>query len=203
MRAIFYGNSNNSFFLFALYLSDDPVLYLKVQPIVRFSPHGSPLIIVSVLDYQLALLLMASKANWIRRSVTPTFIVFSRRASRDKSVTFEHHQLKKWICLYVHRVNSTRMRRSVWESKNLPRGEKNPWMATFLSPLYTENTFSDCTKISNNVYRFLHRKETSPRDITGDSATFILSASKFSSLFQCSACSIKKINLNKCSPLHL
>jgi hypothetical protein len=62
VRAIFYGNSHNLFFLFAICLADDPVLYLRVQPIVRFSSHGSPLIIVSVLDYQLALLLIAKGA---------------------------------------------------------------------------------------------------------------------------------------------
>ena len=62
VSAIFYGNSHNLFFLFSICLADDPVLYLRVQPIVRFSPHGSPLIIVSVLDYQLALLLIAKSA---------------------------------------------------------------------------------------------------------------------------------------------
>ena len=34
---------------------------------------------------------------------------------------------------YSLRFNSTRMRRGAWQSKNLPRGENSPWMATFLS----------------------------------------------------------------------
>ena len=49
---------------------------------------------------------------------------------------------------YYLRVNSTRMRRSAWQSKNLPRGEDTPWIATFLSPLYEEMIDNNCRNLS-------------------------------------------------------
>jgi len=76
------------------------------------------------------------------------------------------------------------MRRSVWQSKNLPRGENSPWMATFLSPLYTENTSFDCSEISDKVRSSLPCNEISLKDFIGDSPLFV----KFSSLTLCASC---------------
>ena len=144
VREIVRANSNNSFFLFALYLSDDLVLYLKVQPIVRFSPHGSPLIIVSVLDYQLALLLMAKSELDPAQYHVDYHRIFTEGVSGQVCNIQASSAQELDLFRYVLRVNSTRMRRSVWQSKNLPRGENSPWMTTFLSPLYIANTLFPC-----------------------------------------------------------
>jgi len=64
VRAIFYGHHRNSILIFAVYdhLSpEEPVMHLKIQPPVRFSPPGSPLLLVSVLDHQLARQLIADR----------------------------------------------------------------------------------------------------------------------------------------------
>jgi len=47
----------------------------------------------------------------------------------------------------VLRVNSTKMRRGAWQSKNLPRGDNTPWMPTFVSPLYVEDLINICNRI--------------------------------------------------------
>lgn len=47
---------------------------------------------------------------------------------------YTHTEEGAALLRYVLRLNSTRMRRTAWQSKNLPRGES--WFHTFLSPLY-------------------------------------------------------------------
>ena len=195
VRAIFYGNSHNSFFLFSVSLSEDPILYLRVQPIVRFSPHGSPLIIVSVLDYQLALLLMAKGALEPEQYLSDYHRIFTEGVCRPVCNISASSAQEVDLFRYALRVNSTRMRRSVWQSRNLPRGENSPWMATFLSPLYTENTAFHCKEITDKLRPSLRCNEISLKDVIRESPPYV----KFSLLTQCASCFAKKIKLNKCS----
>ena len=188
VRAIFYGNHNNKFYLFAICLSDDPVLYLRIQPIVRFSSFGAPLLIVSAMDYQLALLLMAKGTLDAEQYQLDNHRLFTEGVSRPVCTIRTSSVQEINLFRYVLRVNSTRMRRSVWQSKNLPRGENSPWLATFLSPLYTETIDFYCSKI-DEINRSM------PFRITFNDILFI----KFCSLTSCSACFVKKVKLNKCS----
>jgi hypothetical protein len=64
--------------------------------------------------------------------------VFTEGVSRQISIIHTSSTQEVELLRYAFRVNSTKMRRSVWQSKNLPRGENSPWMATFISPLYAE-----------------------------------------------------------------
>ena len=50
IRAVFYGHYNNAFQLMAVHgpaKPDDPIFLIRIHPPVRFSPHSSPLLLVS------------------------------------------------------------------------------------------------------------------------------------------------------------
>ena len=54
------SSNRRSFFLFAIYDHlDEPVFHIRVQPPIRFTPQGSPLLLMSVIDHQLAKQLIA------------------------------------------------------------------------------------------------------------------------------------------------
>ena len=191
VRAIFYGHHRNSFFIFAVYdhLSpEEPVMHLKIQPPVRFSPPGSPLLLVSVLDHQLARQLIADGKLDPEVHDSDFHRIITERVSREVCTIRLSSTEELNVFRYALRVNSTRMRRSAWQSKNLPRYEDNPWMPTFLSPLYSDNTNGDCGT------RFLWQKDGKTSSIDIDGTTF-----EFTPLMICSTCCVKKVELKKCS----
>ena len=154
IRAIFYRHHCNSFFLFAIYDHlhlDEPVMHLRIQPPVRFSPSGSPLLLVSVLDHQLARQLIADgKLN--REAHEEDFHrLITERVLREVCTIRLSSAEELNVLRYALRVNSTRMRRSVWQSKNLPRYDDNPWMPTFISPLYSYDTNGSCEEVTQKM----------------------------------------------------
>ena len=50
---------------------------------------------------------------------------------------------------YLLRVNSTKITPLTWQSQSLPLNEENPWLATFVSPLYNENISNLCVSLEN------------------------------------------------------
>ena len=96
---------------------------------------------------------------------------------------------------YAFRVNSTKMRRSVWQSKNLPRGKNSSWIATFIAPLYTEICEFYCEEILEEMRNSSPRHEISLDAFPHSSNPYV----KFSTLTVCSSCFVKKIELKKCS----
>ena len=194
-RAIIYGNFFNSLYLFAVHHLDEPVFYLKIQPIVRFSPHGAPLLITSVNEYQLAQQLMAKGALDSEQYQADFHRIFTEGVSRKVCIIRASSVEEVDLLRYAFRVNSTKMRRSVWQSMNLPRGENSPWLATFISPLYSRRSLLHCRSVSKNIC-YLSRCDK----ITIDVLPFLkVSFSKFSPLTQCASCCVKKIELLKCS----
>ena len=196
VRAIFYGNFFNSFYLFAVRHFDEPVFYLKIQPILRFLPHGAPLLITSVNDVQLAQQLMAKGALEPDQYQADFHRIFTEGVSRPVCIINASSTEELKLLRYAFRVNLTKMRRSVWQSRNLPRGGNSPWMSTFISPLYTENPGFVCSYISDQITQCArHHDHQIKPDAGMQTITFI----RFSPLLQCAACNIKKIELKKCS----
>ena len=129
IRAVFYSHFNNKFQLMAVHgrtNPDVPVFFFRLHPPVRFSPHGSPLLLVSVIDYpRLEDLISQGKVDreefqsdyhrLVTEGVSKEACVI--RASTDEEVN---------LLPYYLRVNSTKIRRSAWQSKNLPRGDGTP-----------------------------------------------------------------------------
>lgn len=171
MRSIFYSHNNNSFNLFTVHDHLNPqesVLYLRIHSPVRLSPNGSPLLIVSCFDHQLA--------NRLQRLLILDEV--SREVCDISTKATEELNLLR----YLLRVNSTRMRRSAWQSKNLQEessGEMSPWIATFISPLYVEVITNSC-------------KQQTPFAQT-NSPFYQLDAKC------CASCNVQKIPLKTCT----
>ena len=160
IRAIFYGHHNNSFQLMAVHgvqNPDDPVFFIRIHPPVRFSPHGSPLLLLSVIDYP-RLEELIGQGNVDREAFQADFHrLVTERVSKEVCIIRASSNEELSLFRRVLRLNSTKMRRSAWQSKNLPRGEDTPWIATFITPLYEELIEMKCRKLQEeeeNVHFF-------------------------------------------------
>ena len=200
VRAIFYGYFFNSIFLFSICYLDEPIFHFKVQPTVRFSPLGSPLLIASVDDYQLAQQLMAKDALDPAQYQADFHRVFTEGVSRPVCTICASSFQEVELLRYVFRANSTKMRRSIWQSKNLPRGENSPWLATFIAPLYTEMCDFHCERISHDMRRLPRFNDIPLGRVPYLSKPYVkFSTLGFSTLVMCSACFVKKVDLKNCS----
>ena len=122
-RAIFYGNFFNSFYLFSIHHLDEPVFYLKVQPIVRFSPHGAPLLITFVNDHQLAQQLMANGALDLQQYQADFHRIFTEGVSRQVCTINAYSTEELELLRYGFWVNPTKIRRS-YGNRRIFRVEK-------------------------------------------------------------------------------
>ena len=197
VRAIFYGYYFNSFHLFFIFYFDEPIFYVKVQQKVRISPLGSPLLIASVNDCQLALQLIEKGALDPEQYQADYHRIFTEGVSRQVCTIRASSNQEVELLRYSFQANSTKMRRSVWQSMNLPRGENSPWIATFIAPLYSEDSGFDCKDISREIQCSLRGgpcNEITIAPMQLFKARFV----KFPSLIMCPACFTKKIELKKC-----
>ena len=120
----------------------------------------------------------------------------SRPVCTIRASSFQEVELLR----YAFRVNSTKMRRSVWQSKNVPRGEISPWMATFIAPLSTEEPDFLCNTISDEIRKFLLKSDHNCDKVSRDSILDLNdSYVKSSPLDMCATCFVKKIKLKNCS----
>ena len=144
---------------------DVPVFFFRLHPPVRFSPHGSPLLLVSVIDYpRLEDLISQGKVD--REQFQSDYHrLVTERVSKEVCVIRVSTDEEVNLLRYVLRVNSSRMRRSAWQSMNLPRGE-SPWIPTFLAPIYAEMITNTCASLEDSVtghnYQFTFRSITCP-----------------------------------------
>ena len=148
LQIIFCRHHYDSMYLFAIYgqnnLDKDPVFHLRIIPPVRFSPQGSPLLIVAALDYQLVQLLKTQGKLEPERMQSDFHRIFTEGVSREHCIIHASSAKVTDLLRFLLRVNSTKMRRSAWQSKNLPRGEDSPWIPTFVSPLYAQHISNQC-----------------------------------------------------------
>jgi hypothetical protein len=194
VRAIFYGHHRNSFYLFSIHdhlRGDEPVMHIRIQPPVRFSPLGSPLLLVSVIDHQLAKRLITQGKLDPEVNQSDFHRLITEGVSREVCAIRTSSTEELDLFRYALRVNSTRMRRSAWQSKNLPRYEDNPWMPTFISPLYSD-LIVNMSLISQEPNE--HFKSLTFLSQSGDTIECYLNP-----LIMCATCFVKKIQLKKCS----
>ena len=188
IQAIFYSVHNNSFQLFAIYgpgrnQAEDPTFFFRIHPTtVRLSPHGSPLLLVSVIDYpRLEELIVQGKID--REAFQSEYHrLVTERVSKEVCIIQASTLEELSLLRYVLRVNSTKMRRSAWQSKNLPRGNDHPWIPSFISPLYTELINGTCASLDQENFSYSN-------PLPGDRRH----------RKSCACCFVTKILLKKCS----
>ena len=194
VRALFYSHYHNSYLLFAIHDKDKVAFHLRVQPPVRFTPQGSPLLLVSVIDHQLAEQLIADGKLDAEQNDSDFYRIITERVSREVCTIRASTTKEIDLFRYSLRLNSTKMRRSVWQSKHIPRGEDSPWMTTFVSPLYTESIEDSCRRLkemknTTEGCGAIHGEGCSgPIDINPNCCASFL----------CHNCGVKKVVLKKC-----
>ena len=194
IRAVFYSHFNNKFQLMAIHSPTNPnvpVFFFRLHPPVRFSPHGSPLLLVSVIDYpRLEDLISQGKVD--REQFQSDYHrLVTERVSKEVCVITASTEEEVNLLRSMLRVNSTRMRRSAWQSKNLPRVEDTPWIATFISPIYAECILEHCSKHDENFNQLL----------TESGLTHFKTCPSSDQKFRksCAFCCVTKVHLKMCT----
>ena len=157
VRAVFYGHHHNSFFIFVIYdhlHPHDHVMHLRIQPPVRFNPLVSPLLLVSMIDHQLAKQLIVQGRLKAEQNQLDFHRIVTKGVSREVCTIRLSSTEELNLSRYALRVNSTRMRRSAWQSKNLPQYGDNSWTPTFITPLFSSSTVGDCENIKKQYRQF-------------------------------------------------
>ena len=195
VRAIFYSHFNNSFLLFTIYSYQDqrtPVFHLRIRPPVRCSPQGAPLLLLSIIDCRLAQQLIAKGKLDPEQYNFDYHRIFTERVSMQVCSIFSTSTAEEDLLRYLLRVNSTRMRRGAWQSKNLPRGDNSPWMPTFLCPVYREN-LNHCCSGPNGIAENYYANASSrvAMSVCGPTHTSYRNC--------CVVCRVKKVKLKDCS----
>jgi hypothetical protein len=140
VRFLFFSHFRNSFYLFAVCdrQENDPVFQFLARAPIRFTPQGAPLLLMSVIDHQLAQQLISQGKLDPEQCQSDVHRIITQGVSREvcsiRTSSAEEVQLLR----YSLRLNSTKMRRGAWQSKNIPRGEDSPWMSTYVTPLYAD-----------------------------------------------------------------
>ena len=192
IRAIFYGHYNNSFQFMAVHgveNPDDRIFFIRIHPPVRFSPHGCPLLLVSVIDYpRLEELIEQGKVD--REAFQSEFHrLVTEGVSKEVCIIRASSNEELSLFRYVLRVNSTKMRRSVWQSRNLPRGDDHPWIMAFISPLYKEILQKNCQELDEALPKIC---------IPSDFDLF----SELQYRQSCAFCFVTKVTLKSCGRCH-
>ena len=118
-----------------------PALFLRVISPLRCSPLGAPILAVTVADEELACsLIMGNYLDSEQHHRDHLRILFDGKTVGN-SCCYLHYYSDEGLSLlcYMLRLNSIKMEPTLWQSKNFPNSKCSPWLATFLSPLYSEN----------------------------------------------------------------
>ena len=184
IRAIFFGHCNNSIFLFSIVdglNSDKPVFHVRVNLPIRFTPRGAPFLLISVIDQQLIDQLII-EGNFDQETYEANYHrIITEGVSREVCFIRTSSAEEVDLLRYVLRWNATRMRRTAWQSKNLPRGDDSPWLSTFIAPLYGED-ICRCAQMEVCLPMMLAKNKVSPEKSVC-----------------CAYCAVKKIDLNRCA----
>jgi hypothetical protein len=118
-----------------------PEWFFLVHRPVSTTPTGKPFLLLSAFDSRLAEKLTAD-GKWSQKKTEENLKrVFPGgvEAFNIPIQTTEDSQLLR----FVLRLNRSKIIPSKWQKKNLTLGEDSPWMATFVSPLYSDNPHLD------------------------------------------------------------
>ena len=134
--------------------SEGPVWYLRVHGPIRASPAGCPVLILSALDRRLSRKLIRRGLRNAETDAADIERLTVGVPSCRILVMFIYTEEQSLILRYVLRLNSSKIRPNPWQEANIPLGRHEPWLATFLSPLYVDNRVypsSECSMKSLGI----------------------------------------------------
>ena len=131
--------------------SDYPDWFFRVHYPIRRTPSGSPIVVISAYDQRLSRKLISQGKGSKGKDVADVerLMLEGRGVSQYPIATlYTHTEEQAEMLRYVLRRNSCKFIPTAWQQKNLPLGANKPWLATFLTPLYTENQGSSSIDVS-------------------------------------------------------
>jgi hypothetical protein len=120
-------------------MNSPPVLdwFFLVHRPVSTTPTGSPVLLLSAFDFRL-LEKLAVDGKWSEKKNAENFKRVNPSNENVETISIQTTE-ELQLLRFVLRLNSSKIKPSTWQKKNLTLGEDSPWMATFVSPLYTDN----------------------------------------------------------------
>ena len=126
------------------------------------------------------------KENWTRSSASRICTASLRRGVSREGCTIRTSSAEEvQLSRFSLRLNSTKMRRGAWQSKNIPRGDDSPWMSTYVMPLYAEDISNGCGRWDRVI-----------QEISGGRCCCPPSDKMYRP--SCASCHVKKVDLKFC-----
>jgi hypothetical protein len=141
MKALFLDPARPRYVTIQRMNAPEPDWFFLVHRPVSTTPTGRPFLLLSAIDFRLAEKLVKGGKWSEEKNAEDLKRVFpgGKEIMTIPIKTTEDSKLLK----FVLRLNSSKIKPSTWQKKNLTLGEDSPWMATFVSPLYSDNPHLD------------------------------------------------------------
>ena len=196
IRTLFQSVSIDVNLMFVIRSKNDPKLknlwFLRAHIPVLVSPFDSPMLLLTANDHRLAQKLV-DRGELEQTRATEDFkrIFVEGINSSQVCPLFVQSQEEEEMLRYMFRLNATKIIPNNWPIQQVPAGENSPWLSTFVSPFYVDQTGSDAdmedlVMITNKLSVKLEEKKKS-------------SIEEPIELKVCSRCKQTKENLKRCS----
>lgn len=196
VRTLFQSTVVDGNYLYVIRSKHDPTLknlwFLRVHPPIRISPLGSPLLLVTANDHRLAQKLV-DRGELDQTHTTQDFkrIFVEGVPSSGVCPLFVQSDEEENLLRYLLRLNSTQIFSDSWPIEQVPTGENSPWLVTFVSPCYVDQTGTDA-EMEDLV------AATNQMNIT-EEKTKCMNNLKLEVKETCSKCKLTKDTLKRCS----
>ena len=117
---------------------DEPLFTICAHPPVLVTPFGSPMLLISVLDHCLSKKLVENGHLKSKQAEEDFKRIFLQKKEKNPVILLSTDSSINFL-RYMLRLNATKIVPSSWQENNLPLGKYSPYLATYISPLYSEN----------------------------------------------------------------
>ena len=116
----------------------DFVWFFRAHLPVRTSPHGTPLLLLTALDFR-----QTERMKSLGNLDFDRLLEVAARIFGDPSLVIRiplASMGEERLLCFLLRLNSTKIQPMEWQRENVPLGDSStsPWLATFIQPLYQD-----------------------------------------------------------------
>lgn len=120
-----------------------PLFTIRVHLPIKMSPLGSPMILITALDHRHAEKLIANGRLQSIQFREDSQRIFNERRNQKPFPLWTTSEDVTLLLRYMFRMNSTKMKPSLWQEENVPLGKFSPFLASFIAPLYLDNQYHE------------------------------------------------------------
>ena len=118
--------------------TDESLFTIRAHLPILISPFGSPMLLISVLDHCLSKKLVENGHLKSKQAEEDFKRIFLQKKEKNPVILLSTDSSINFL-RYMLRLNATKIVPSSWQENNLPLGKYSPYLATYVSPLYSEN----------------------------------------------------------------